>query len=143
MTDLQAMLRYFEGDRLDLYWDTAEPPQATIGIGHNLSANGISPVVRDMMFSEDTVNAIDAARSVCSIYEQLTRPRQLVLLSMAFQMGQTRLSKWVHFLNALHQEDWEEAAGQILASKAAKDPKLMTRFNILANMMRTNVSQWI
>lgn len=146
MTDVEAMLKAQEGTgpmkngRLFPYIDTVG--KLSIGYGRCLDTKGISEDEARMMFSSDVADAITDARSVCSIYDQLTRARQLCLISMAFNLGKDGLNKWPRFLNALHNEDWNEAADEILNSKAAREDA-PARYRQLASMMRESRSPWI
>ena len=139
MTDLEAMPRQHEGERLRPYVDTVG--KVTIGVGHNLTDKGIPQTVSNMLLMEDIADAIDDVRHVCSVYDQLSRPRQLVLLSMAFNLGRERLGKFVHFLGAIHRGDWEDAADEMLQSQWAR--QVGTRATTLAKMMREDNSQWV
>ena len=139
MTDLQAMLIQQEGERLKPYTDTVG--KLTIGIGRNLDDKGISHDEAIMFLNADIADAIDDVQHVCSIYDDLSRPRQLVMVSMAFNLGRERLGKFVRFLGAIHREDWQDAADEMLASSWAK--QVGTRATTLATMMRENVSQWV
>ncbi len=139
MTDAEAMMIHDEGERLKMYEDSVG--KWTIGIGHNLSDKPISKLASRTIFMDDLADAIDDVRHCCSIYEELSRPRQLVMINMAFNLGRERLGKFTRFLNALHQYDWEEAANQILDSDAAR--KLPVRYNRLAKMMREDASIWV
>jgi len=142
MTDIEIMLKAQEGTghvrhgRFFPYVDTVG--KTTIGYGRCLDTKGISTAMALMMFSEDIADAIDIARRVCSVYDQLSRARQLVMISMAFNLGMVGLNKWVRFLNAIHKEDWNEAADELLDSKAAKEDA-PTRYRQLAKMMREDV----
>lgn len=138
MTDLQSMLLQQEGLRLKAYMD--EVGKITIGVGRNLDDKGISRDEAIMLLNADIADAIDDVQHVCSIYDQLSRPRQLVLVSMAFNMGRERLNGFVHFLNKLHQNDWAGAADEMLDSVWAK--QVGARATTLAKMMRENVSAW-
>jgi hypothetical protein len=51
------------------------------------------------------------------------------------------LSKFVRFLGALHLGKYDEAADELLNSKAAKQAP--ARYQQLATMMREDVSEWI
>ncbi len=145
MSDVEDMLKAQEGtgphngDRFFPYIDTAG--KITIGYGRNLSAKGLSALQVNMNFTEDIADAIDAVRHNCSCYDQLSRPRQLVLISLAFNLGQEGLGKFVKFLGALHLGKYDDAANELLNSKAAKDDP--HRYNPLAFMMRSNLSQWV
>jgi len=145
MTDVQAMIMTQEGtgpvrgDTFSPYTDSVGI--LTIGYGHNLEAKGVPRTVVNMLLSEDIADAIDDVRHVCSVYDQLSRPRQLVLISMAFNLGREGLNQWPRFLGAVHLGNWADAADEILNSKAASQAKV--RYQTLATMMRENTSQWI
>lgn len=139
MTDVEQMLIQDEAERLKPYVDTKG--KVTIGIGHNLTDKGITTLQSRMIFLEDLADAIEDVRHCCSVYDELSRPRQLVMINMAFNLGRERLGKFVHFLNAIHLEDWNKAADEILDSDAARD--LPQRYTRLAQMMRKDVSLWV
>jgi len=146
MTDAQAMIMELEGTGRQVngqfmpYQDLVG--KLTIGYGHNLDDNGIPSEVANLLLQADLANAIEAVRANCSCYDQLSRPRQLVLISMGFQFGKEGLSKWPRFLGAVHLGNFDEAAEELLDSKAAK-VQAPVRFHILATMLRENVSQWV
>lgn len=145
MTDAQEMIIAQEGTgpiqdgRFMPYEDTVG--KRTIGYGHNLDDKGIPSEVAQMLLNIDIADALDDVRHCFSCYDQLSRPRQLVILSMAYNLGRERLSKFVHFIGAIHRGDWEEAAQEISNSRAATQAP--GRYNPLAKMMRENVSQWL
>ena len=111
----------------------------TIGYGHNLTALGITDAMQ--FLREDIADAFEVVHHNFSCFDQLSRPRQLVLLSMAYNLG-PKLSQWVRFIGAVHRSDWEDAAHELLDSKAAKQDA-PARYKELAKMMRENSSEWI
>lgn len=146
MIDVELMLMAQEGcgpkldGRFMPYADSKG--LVTIGYGRCLDRKGINDAEATMLFHSDIADALDDVRHVCSVYDQLSRPRQLVLISMAFNLGRDGLEKWPRFLGAVHKGDWEEAADEIIDSKAYKiDAPL--RYRQLEKMMRLNVSEWI
>lgn len=139
MTDLQSMLIAQEGLKLKPYLDTVG--KWTIGIGRNLDDKGISQDEAIMFLNADIADAIEDVQHLCSVYEELSEPRRMVLVSMAFNMGRDRLSKFVRFLGAIHREAWDEAADEMLDSKWAKQTG--QRAVTLARMMRENTSAWV
>lgn len=147
MTDAEAMLRQQEGSgpmrdgRVFPYQDSEGI--WTIGWGHNLESKGLPVDFADMLFRGDLADAVEDIRHCFSCYDQLSRPRQLVLISMSFNLGRARLAKFVRFIGAVHRGDWENAAEEILDSAAARNPLLKARYTTLATMMRENVSQWV
>jgi len=139
MTDLQAMLVAQEGLRLKVYTDSLGIE--TIGVGRNLRDKGISEEEAVMLLNRDISDAIEDVMHVCSVYTQLSRPRQLVLVSMAFNLGRARLGKFVRFLAAVHLGQWDEAAEEMLQSIWAI--QVGQRAVTLAKMMRTDTSEWV
>lgn len=145
MTDIQAMLMQQEGTgpykdgRFFPYVDAAG--KATIGYGHNLTDKGLTPDVVSMQLNADIADALDDVHHCFSCYDQLSRPRQLVLISMAFNLGRERLNKFQRFIGAVHRGDWEQAADEMIDSKWAT--QVGTRAVVLSQMMRHNESQWI
>lgn len=146
MTDAELMLRQQEGTgpmrdgRFFPYQDSEGI--WTIGVGHNLESKGLPVDLGEMLFRADLADAIEDIRHCFSCYDQLSRPRQLVLISLSFNLGRARLSKFVRFIGAVHRGDFENAADEILDSAAARNPLLKGRYTTLANMMRHNESQW-
>ena len=145
MTDLQTMLMSQEGTgprdqhgRFLPYPDSLG--KLTIGYGH-LVEKGVPPDIALMLFNTDIADALDDVQHVCSCYDQLSRPRQLVLVSLAYNLGREKLSQFVRFLGAIHLSHWEEAADELLNSKAAKQAP--ERYSQLATMMRTDLSLWL
>lgn len=140
LTDLEQMLMDQEGLRLKVYLDSLGIE--TIGVGRNLRDKGISKDEAMMLFREDLCDALDDVRNNFSCYDQLSRPRQLVLCSMAYNLGRVGLSKWPRFIGAVHLGKWDEAADELLNSKAAREDA-PARYRQLAQMMRENTSTWI
>lgn len=146
MTDLEQMLIQQEGTgprdaqgRFLPYEDSVG--KLTIGYGH-LVEKGLPSDIALMLFRADIADALDDVRHNFSCYDQLSRPRQLVLISMAFNLGRERLGKFVRFIGAVHLGRWEEAADELLDSKAAKHDA-PARYQQLARVMRDNVSEWV
>lgn len=146
MTDVELMLKEQEGTgpivkgRFMPYLDSKK--KWTIGYGRCIQDVGISEVEAEALFKSDIAIAANDARRLCSIYDELTRPRQLVLLSMAYNLGYAGFSAWPRFWDAIHQKDWNEAADHIMDSKAAR-VDAPTRYAQLARMMRDDFSQWV
>lgn len=146
MTDLQAMLMQQEGTgprdthgRFLPYSDTKG--NLTIGYGH-LVEKGLPSDIALMLFNADIADAIDDVRHVCSCYDQLSRTRQLVMVSLSFNLGRDKLEKFVRFLAAVQMGEHDEAAEELMNSKAAREDA-PARYQELARMWRTNTSAWI
>lgn len=99
------------------YFDTAKPPRITIGIGRNLSDDGVSNGEIDLMFAndvQDTANDLDAH---FPWWRALSQPRQRVMLNMCFNMGASKLQGFTHFLAAMRIGDWKTAGAEMKASE--------------------------
>jgi lysozyme len=126
----------------------------TIGIGRNLEDRGISKEELDYMdipsmavVYEHGITEADARylaeNDVQIVEEELVRShpcvdkldsvRQLVLMDMAFNMGVPRLCKFKNMWNAIHNEDFPNAAKEMLDSRWAIQVK--SRSTKLANAM--------
>lgn len=140
MTDIQAMLIQQEGMELKPYVDTVG--KMTIGVGRNLADKGLSREEALYLLNNDIADALEDVRHCFSCYDQLSRPRQMVLVSLAYNLGRAKLAKFVRFIGAVHLGKWGEAADELLDSKAAREDA-PARYRELARMMRDNSSAWV
>lgn len=84
---------------------------------------------------KDTIGVINEG-----VFARLTDARQDVLIDMCFNLGRPRFSKFAKMIQAVQDGDFDEAANQILDSKAARDPLTKGRYENLANEMRGQTS---
>ena len=150
-TKLANMLILHEGMKLKVYDDATGEAiskgsvlqgHPTIGIGRNVSGEslGISEEEARFMLHAD-IDRIEQEAKSWDIYGELDSTRQAVLLDMLFNMGLTRFNpnKWPKMFQALKEENWEEAANQMLSSAWAGQVK--SRSERLAKLMEYGV--WI
>ena len=151
-TKLIEKLIQHEGLKLQVYKDTLGID--TIGIGRNLEDRGISKQELDDMdipnigliyeYGITETDAVYLAENDVQIVEdellmahpcvdRLDSVRQLVLVDMAFNMGVPRLRKFKKMWAAIHEDDFQTAAKEMLDSKWAIQVK--SRSHKLANMM--------
>lgn len=151
-TKLIEKLIQHEGLKLQVYQDTLGID--TIGIGRNLEDRGISKKELDDMdipnigliyeYGITETDAVYLAENDVQIVEdellkahpcvdRLDSVRQLVLVDMAFNMGVPRLRKFKKMWAAIHKDDFQTAAKEMLDSKWAIQVK--SRSHKLANMM--------
>lgn len=117
MDELKAWIKKHEGERLDLYIDTVG--KATIGVGRNLSDNGISKDEMELMLENDIKKAI---KDLSSYSWYLSQPEgvKAALVNMCFNLGMPRLLGFKNTIRLLINRDYEGAANQALLSKWAK-----------------------
>jgi lysozyme len=116
---LRAQLIVDEALRLKPYTDTKG--KVTIGVGHNLSARGISRELALQWLDEDITEALYDVRRAWPWFDRLDSVRQHVLLNMAFNMGITMLGTFHRFLDALQAGNYKTAAVEMMDSDWATD----------------------
>jgi lysozyme len=111
---VKAQLRVDEGVRLKVYRDSLGIE--TIGVGRNIRDKGLSMPEVDFLLENDLTDAERDARSLFPTFDKLSDVRKAVLINMSFNMGRERLSKFKKLRKAVQDEDWAEAARQMLLS---------------------------
>lgn len=122
----------------------------TIGRGHY-----IGPYLHDLtlpepvieaLFQYDLSIAIRDARFVLGdeTYDKLVPARQLAIVSLAFNMGRSKLSKFTETIDAIRKENWGRVADLLLKTKWARDVDPnhqpdMGRDDRIAYMFRTGL----
>lgn len=132
LVKLRAELEHDEGRKSKPYKDTEGI--LTIGVGWNLEERGLPTWVIDRLLDVSMQEAEADARSIVKTFDELMPVRQRVVVNMAFNLGRVRLKGFKKMIAAVHSEDWEEAAVQMLDSKWAK--QVGARADRLAVMMR-------
>ena len=121
MFDRAAMiseLQRDEGVRNYPYVDTTG--HVTIGVGRNLSTDGLSDSEVSDLLGHDIDEAVDALNTKLPWWTSLDDIRQRAILNMAFNLGVQKLCGFVHFLAALRAGQWQEAVVQMQDSLWAK-----------------------
>jgi len=134
--DMSAMrdeLTRDEGRRRFPYYDQGS--RITVGIGHNLTDNGLNDASIDFVFGEDIhAAAVDLDHNL-PWWRTLDPVRQRVLLNLDFNMGWKVFSQFARFFSAVHQQRWDDAAMELIASRWAV--QVGERARRLETMMRT------
>jgi lysozyme len=128
----QAQLKVDEGVKRFPYRDTVG--KLTIGCGRNLEDVGLSDEEINFLLTQDLYRADMTARTLFPGFERLSDARKAVLVNMAFNLGQTRLAGFQRLREAVKEQDWEQAAAELLDSKWAT--QVGQRAVRLANQMR-------
>ena len=134
---VKKMMVSEEGRWLSLYRCPAG--YLTIGIGHNIEQNGISPKVCDFIFQEDVQVHLEAAEKIfAGKFQTFSELRQMAFLNMVFQMGEFRFRKFKNMIQAAIDGRWEDCAAHALDSEWAK-VQTPERAKRVARMIRENV----
>jgi lysozyme len=115
--DLKKILLKYEGLRLKPYTDTAG--KLTIGIGRNLSDNGISTTEAYFMFGNDLTRTIKELEGY-TWYLMQPENVQMALANMCFNLGLSKILDFTKMIRALINKDYTTAAKEALNSKWAK-----------------------
>lgn len=118
-----AQLERMEAIKQYPYTDT--DGKLTIGIGRNLTDQGISQDEIDLLLTNDLAHAEDDARALLSdaVFDGLSDVRKAVMVNMAFNLGLPRLRKFVVFLAAVKDGRYQDASAAMLDSKWAAEVK--------------------
>lgn len=135
---ITEQLKRDEGLRLKVYKDTATPPRLTIGVGRNLTDNGISEVEADFLLTNDINKAVISLTKV-GYSGDLTDPRYAVLVSMLFNVGPAFL-KWKNTLGYYKSKNYSRCADELLSSEPWAS-QVKNRASRLALQMR--LGEWV
>ncbi len=113
---VKERIKQHEGKRHTPYMDSEGI--LTVGYGRNLEAIPFSDDEIDLMFENDFRAAVDRAESFF-VYHALNEVRRGVLIEMIFQMGAKGVAKFVKFLDAAAEGDWQRAHDEMLNSRWA------------------------
>lgn len=110
-----------EGLELKPYYDTVR--KLSIGVGRNLENVGISETEALMLLKNDIKRVCLETERAFPWLSKLGPARQMVILSMAFNMGIEKLLEFKHMIAALQAGDYTKASDQMLASVWASQVK--------------------
>ena len=131
---IKVMIQGHEGYEDHVYLDTEEKP--TCGWGHLLAIGTKVPeAAAQAFFEQDFRVALADYLSLVRLYSlDLDSVRRAVLIDMLYNMGLTRVRRFVLMIKALQAEDWERAAQEMVDSRWYRQTK--TRAKELVGMMR-------
>lgn len=104
----------------------------SIGIGRNLTGNGLSVAEVNFLFANDVAACCADLDAHAPWWRSLTAIRQRVMINLCFNMGWSRLSLFTHFLAAMQARDWASAAYELRDSKwfeqvGTRGPRVIAR----------------
>lgn len=106
-----------EGVRLKPYLDTVG--KTTIGIGRNLTDNGITAAEAKMLLQNDLFRVANELDRVAPWWREMSQVRQNALVNMAFNLGLPRLLTFKKMMVALENGNFETAWAEAMGSKWA------------------------
>ena len=138
------LIKKNEGIRLIPYYDTVQ--KLTIGYGFNIEETtneaviehfnvdsmdklkqkfkkGIAIKDAEFLLDFSYKNAVDDCETIFMNFYALDYVRQAVLIDMAFNLGRFRLRKFVKFIRAMHEYDYQSAYFEMFDSKWAVQVK--------------------
>ena len=122
-----------EGRRKKAYRDSVGV--LTAGIGRNLQDVEFTDSEIALMFANDLERADKAARRIFQNFDVLSPVRKAALVNLSFNMGEARLRGFKKMVAAVHAQDFERAADEMLDSRWAKQVQ-PSRSGRLIRMMR-------
>jgi lysozyme len=147
---LRKLLMQHEGMRLKPYWDTAEPPKLTIGVGYNISGRGppqghTIEALRDQGISQefalqlldDDIKTVVEHASTFDWFPYISNIRQTVVCDMIFNLGLNKFKEFKKFIAAIDAADWRLASIEMLNSVWAH--QVGERAIMLSRMMERDV----
>ena len=140
---LREELKIDEGCKYEIYLDHLG--LHTFGIGHLVLESdkeygkSVGTPVSEDRVNECFASDINIVRSECNIlfsnFETLPEEVQLIIANMMFNMGRPRLNKFKKFIAAIKNNDWNEAANQMIDSRWYR--QVTNRADRLVNRMRS------
>jgi lysozyme len=128
--ELIERIKQHEGLRLKPYKCSAG--KLTIGYGRNLQDVGITTEEAEIMLEQDIIVATRTAEQF-NWYRKLNQERQSVIIEMIFNLGLPRFLGFKKMIQALREDDYAEAAEQMLDSLWSK--QVGKRAKVLAEIM--------
>lgn len=134
---LKKILIEHEGYKTRPYLDLEN--NLTIGIGRNLSERDMSGDEIDLFFDNDVSYFYSKFIDTYPWFLKLNIPRQIALIDMSF-MGFKTFQTFIHLIEALEKNDFDEAANEVLKSRYAT--QVGKRAQDIANILKTGELPW-
>jgi lysozyme len=120
---LLEMLKRHEGVRSHVYLCSAG--YETVGVGRNISKSGmgLSDDEVNYLLENDIVRVIKELSSEYPWFKDLDEVRKDAMIDISFNLGATKLRKFVLALDAMERADYKMASEEFLDSKWSRDVK--------------------
>lgn len=103
-----------EGLRLKPYMDTVG--KITIGVGRNLSDNGLSSAEAMSLLDHDIDEAVADLAGAFPWFLQLDEVRQRAMVDLRFNLGPARFRDFKRMIRAMAEKNYPKAAGALRES---------------------------
>lgn len=133
--DCISVIKKDEGIKNFPYLDTRG--KLTIGVGRNLSDNGLSDDEINDLLDNDLRQVCTSLRSF-AFSTFISDIRGIAIINMAFNLGQTKFKGFKKMIAALEQKDYKLAAEEIRDSKYWRDNDTHNRAERIAKMIETD-----
>ena len=128
---LKDQLILHEGLELKSY--TCSAGYVTLGVGRNVEELGITEDEARYLLDNDILRVTKELDNAMPWWRNMSEVRQRVVVDMVFNLGVSRFLNFKNAINAMQEEDWDEAAAQMLDSRWAD--QVGQRANRLAKAM--------
>ena len=114
---LKNQLILHEGLELKSY--TCSAGYVTLGVGRNVEELGITEDEARYLLDNDILRVSKELDNAMPWWREMSEVRQRVVVDMVFNLGISRFLNFRKAINAMQEQDWEEAAAQMLDSRWA------------------------
>lgn len=121
-----------EGRRTKPYVDTKG--NVTIGVGYNLTGQGLPDETIDQLFVMARNDAETTARRVFPAFDDYSQNRRAALLNLAFNLGETKLLTFRRFVAAVRGAHWSTAADELVDSDWYREVQASRRDRVIAQI---------
>jgi len=91
----------------------------TLGVGRNVEELGITEDEARYLLDNDILRVTKELDNAMPGWRDMSEVRQRIVVDMVFNLGMSRFLNFKNAINAMQEEDWEEAAAQMLDSRWA------------------------
>jgi lysozyme len=106
-------------ESLELKSYTCSAGYVTLGVGRNVEELGITEEEARYLLDNDILRVGKELDNAIPWWRDLSEVRQRVVVDMVFNLGISRFLNFKNAINAMQEQDWEEAAAQMLDSRWA------------------------
>ena len=112
-------LKIDEGVRLMPYKDSVG--KLTIGVGRNLTDDGISEDEMELLLKNDVNHAGVTAAFLFNFTDEISDARKAALCNLAFNLGEKTLSTFKTFIDFVLARNWPAAADDLIQTRYATE----------------------